>query len=171
MSVPFFNLFGGSAPNMHPTAPTPNQTTWANQFTGTSIHGATSYFTTNQIGSKNGWWNLSSGGGPGVSRISWMRQHFGMKWTEFRRILADLFVDTRRDPGILERIRARIWRFVPVRSGRLLDTIFKSLMITRIKWINAHHWHNVSFIWSLKRPFPILGWVTHRFPPDIGLGE
>ena len=65
------------------------------------------------------------------SRISWMRRHFGMKWTEFRKILADIFVDTKRDAGILERIRARIWKFVPVRSGRLLDTIYKTLSFKR----------------------------------------
>lgn len=173
MSVPFFNLFGsGNAPNMPPTSPIPNQTTWASQFTGSSnIMGATSYFTTNQVGSRNGWWNLSSGGGAGHSRISWMRQHFGMKWTEFRKILADIFVDTRRDANILDKIRARIAPFVPVRSGRLLDTIYRTLMITRIKWINAHHWHNVSFDWSVKRPFPILGKVNHVFPPDTGAGE
>lgn len=174
-TVPFQGIDSGNLPpRVTPTAPQPFNTQYANP----NLFGTTNYFNTNQQplfpganAGVGGWWNLSSGGGKGVSRISWMTMHFGMKWTEFRKKLVDIFLDNRRDAGIMQRIFTRIAVHVPVRTGRLLDTIFNTFRILRMAWGNAHHWHNGTFEWTIQRPNPITGHVAHKYPPETGYGE
>ena len=52
----------------------------------------------------------------------------------------------------------------------MLDTFLNTLKIIRGIFRNAHHWHIINFVWSAKRPLPIVGRVKHR-PPETGYGE
>jgi len=105
----------------------------------------------------------------GLNQIAWMKQNYGMKWTDIRRIIADAFVNVSRDPAIILRIINYAMRYVPVRSGRLLDFIWSSMRINRRKWYNTQFWARFNFDWPVDRPPRIIN-PSHA-PPAEGYGE
>ena len=74
-----------------------------------------------------------------------------------------------RDSALIAAIKELINRFPAVRSGRLLDTIKKTMRIKRRSWYRTHFWVILSFTWPYQRPFPIGGNVRHQ--GEIGYGE
>lgn len=102
-----------------------------------------------------------------IERDRWVG---GRTWKELKKSLTREFMSVIRDAGLIQFIKNRILPLVPVRSGRLLDTIMKSMFIQRRSWYNTHFWAILSFIWTLFRPYPIPGRVQHS-PPETGYGE
>jgi len=98
------------------------------------------------------------------------RSMYGMKWTDFRRHLAAVLSDTSRDPYLIQRIKQMIHPKIPLRTGKLMDWIFRTMKIDRKVWYNTHHW--AMFEWELPpdRPNIIKGKVKHR-PPEKGYGD
>lgn len=94
----------------------------------------------------------------------------GLKWTQVRAHLKRLFLDNSIDNSIIRRIQLKVIDYIPLRSGRLADTIFNSMYIWRGSYYSTHYLAIFTFRWSTKRPRPIPGNVRHA-PPQTGYGE
>lgn len=96
---------------------------------------------------------------------------YGMTWIQLRQILKDELNDKSRDMSLLEKIKLFMLRIVPVRSGRLLDTMLNFAKVERA-WAKGTSRGVTAFSteWTPRRPKPIGGTVSH-VPPAVGWGE
>ncbi len=125
----------------------------------------TGYFSTLQSNNNpDGFWNISH------ASTKYMIARFGMKWTDLRRHMVAAFISEQRDPDIIETVKQKTHQFIPLRTGHLMDAIFKSMRMTRNSWYNSHFFANFSYEWPLDRPIFIKGRVKHT-PPDKGYGD
>ena len=99
---------------------------------------------------------------------TYMERFYGMSWYDMRRIFTELVLSTKRDKGLKNDIRIRISPFVPVRTGKLLDFIMKTMNISRSSWGNYNYWAYFTYGWPPDRPWIIRN-PKHQ-PPDTGYG-
>ncbi len=92
-----------------------------------------------------------------------------MTWYKIRDLLQDQFKNI-GFAHLYNRIKLKIMRWVPVRSGKLLDTILNTLNIIKRVYYGSNFLAQMSYIWSSDRPFPITPNVKHR-PPRKGFAE
>lgn len=92
-----------------------------------------------------------------------------LSWIDVRRTLKQIFVDKDLDEELLMKIRMWVLRYIPVRSGRLANFIFKTMNLIR-RTYHSQYIARFGFSWPAKRPFPIGGRVSHA-PPEKGYGE
>lgn len=105
------------------------------------------------------------------SAVKFMKTFGGLQWTEVRRILKREFVRDDYDHlYLLPRIKVKCMKYVPVRSGELLDYILKTMAIIRLNLKYNAFVIRGFFAWEPSHPFPIPGHVRHR-PPDTGYGK
>lgn len=104
-------------------------------------------------------------------RHAWMEARFGMHWVDLRRVIAATFVNPSRDSGILNFIKNVIMKLVPVRSGKLLEFILKTMRIkrTKLNQFNARFSALFMYEWPLDRPLSIKN--PKHSPPSEGYGE
>jgi len=93
----------------------------------------------------------------------------GISWISVRRILKRIFLDNKLDELLLMKIRLWVLRYIPVRSGRLANFIFKTMKLIRRTYYSQYI-ARFGFGWPAKRPYPIRGRVRHK-PPEMGYGE
>lgn len=125
----------------------------------------TGYFSTLQSNNNpDGYWNISH------SSTKYMIARFGMKWTDLRKHMVTAFTSELRDPDIIEEIKQRSHQFIPLRTGHLMDAIFKSMRLSRNSWYSSHFFANFSYEYPPDRPLFIRGRVKHA-PPDKGYGD
>jgi len=122
--------------------------------------GGTTHFST-----KQSFWKIT------YKEVKMLRVKTGMYWTDMRKIWWKLMTSSARDNELIEAIKVILNRMevVPVLSGRLLDTIKKSMKIKRRSWYRTSFYIMFSFIWTILRPYPITGRVAHL--KEIGYGE
>ncbi len=122
------------------------------------------YSTLQSNNNPDGYWNISH------SSTKYMIDRFGMKWTDLRKHMVAAFVSPLRDPDIIESVKQKTHQFIPLRTGHLMDAIFKTMRLTRNSWYSSHFFANFSYEWPLDRPIFIRGRVKHT-PPDQGYGD
>jgi hypothetical protein len=92
----------------------------------------------------------------------------GKTWIDFRRAFVEFFDFVFNQPStrkfIKEIMMLNVGKYIPVRTGHLYDTLFRSLYFTNAHWGNSRHVMIMFFRWPLDRPFPIKGLVAHTFP-------
>lgn len=127
----------------------------------------TGYYATLQINrlSPGGIWNISHS----LDDPNYMQNAYGMSWIEMRRKMRADFTSKKRDAQIIERVKQKVNQFIPLRSGHLMDHIFKTMRIIRSSWYNSHYFCDFSYEWPTDRPRYIHGKTKHT-PPETGRG-
>ena len=105
--------------------------------------------------------------GPQLAQ-TYMENFYGLSWYDMRRIFTALVQSTRRDKGLKNKIRGRIQPFVPVRTGKLLDFIMKTMNLNRSSYGNYDFWTWFTYGWPADRPWIIFN-PKHQ-PPETGYG-
>jgi hypothetical protein len=106
------------------------------------------------------------------SPIEKMMDLYGMTWIEFRRKLYNVYLDPSNDQRLIDHVYEIIKHRVPVRSGFLLDILYKETKIFRkvVKGSLNRFWFGMKTVWPrIWRPWPIKGRVQHT-PPETGYG-
>jgi len=98
------------------------------------------------------------------------KRQTGLTWIQVRKIMKNVFLSTTADPYVKKIIQYKILDLIPIRSGRLADTIFKSMRFWRGSYYSTHYISLLTYHWSVYRPRPIPGQTKHS-PPEKGYGE
>ena len=101
--------------------------------------GAPTYFT-----SKQSFWKIT------YKERKVLRQATGMYWTDMRKIWWRIMISNERDGALIADIQHMIRRLelIPVRTGRLMDTFFKTMRVSRKSWYRTHFWIIFTFTWT-----------------------
>ena len=106
--------------------------------------------------------------GPNLPR-SHMESRYNISWKDMRLMLKLLMISKARDPGIIQEIKLRTHKLIPVRSGKLLNTIFKTMRIDRSQWYHTHFFVQLLYDWPADRPHIIKN--PQHIPPAEGYGD
>ncbi len=130
------------------------------------------FFSTLQTSSARGWWNISH---PELNRtyrrnfgMSFMQKTYGMTWTQMKRSMRALFRSDARDKRISDTIKRKVERFIPLRTGHLMDFIFKSMRIIRSSYYSSYF---ATLIFDYPKDRPTFIRNPKHGPPDTGYGE
>ncbi|WP_371805470.1 hypothetical protein [Candidatus Lokiarchaeum ossiferum] len=91
-----------------------------------------------------------------------------VKWYDIRKLLQHVFLNI-GFANLYERIKLKIMRWVPVRSGKLLDTILNTLNIIKRVYYGSNFLSQLSYVWNSDRPYPVTPNVKHS--GQVGYGE
>ena len=119
-----------------------------------------------------GFWSISHASIFDPFHISGRNQmrNYGMRtYPELRDYMKMMFLDISRDPGIIQRIKNAVIKYIPVRTAKLLDTIFKTMWLNRSSWYSTHYFIDLLYEWPEDRPKYINN-PQHR-PPEKGYGD
>lgn len=94
---------------------------------------------------------------------------WGLTWYELRDIIAAAFVSKTLDAPLFRSIRKAIAPYVPVRSGKLLDTICTTMKIIRRSIRKVVFFFGFTFLYPPDRPRIIYN--PQHNPPKMGYGE
>ena len=100
-----------------------------------------------------------------------MQASYGMTWIELRMQLHDMFMDSSSDSNIIEKIKRKSHFHIPIRSGKLMDMIFKSMRIDRASFYNTNYFSIFNYEWPPDRPLNWTGKNVMHSPPDQGYGD
>lgn len=140
--------------------------------------GTASYFDTRQFSSANpnGLWNISHSE---LNRRVWLdsgmkigtyaEKAYGMTWIELRAEMKRLFTSTVNDHNIINRVKKLTNRFIPVRTGKLMDVIFKTMRIFRNSFYSSRYIVKFEYEYPQDRPRFITN-PSHS-PPSRGYGD
>lgn len=78
-------------------------------------------------------------------------------------------LDTVRDPGIINNVKQKTHHLIALRTGHLMDSIFKSMRINRSSYYNSHYFADFSYEYPGDRPQFIRN--PKHTPPETGYGD
>lgn len=90
-------------------------------------------------------------------------------YSELREVMKLMFLSTARDPGLIQRIKDKLYNRFPIRSGKLMDIIYKTMHILRSAWYSTHYFIELFYEYPSDRP-KFINHAQHS-PPAKGYGE
>ena len=106
---------------------------------------------------------------PGLPPKTYMTAVYGMTWYEMRTIMRFLFTSPARDQMIIENVKQRVQHLIPVRTGHLMNEIFKTMAIARYQYGSSQFFAQFTYNYPGDRP----GFIRNpkHTPPDEGYGD
>lgn len=106
-----------------------------------------------------------------MSAYTYMDQKYGMSLATLKNVISQVIRDPSIDPILKKTLVNRFWMDVPVRSGKLLDTIISSLHFEHFTWYNTHELLMCKWNIPADRPQIFIGKRVAHSPPAEGVGE
>ena len=105
--------------------------------------------------------------GPEVPK-SYTSAMFGMTWIELRARMRAQILDTVRDPSLIKKIKLLVHKFIPLRTGFLMQTIFKTMKVLRYAFTSSQMIADFDYYYPPTYPKIIKN--PRHAPDDEGYG-
>lgn len=96
---------------------------------------------------------------------------YQMSYYELMDVLNNMFNDTSNHMNILANMHEICKKFIPIRSGKLVDSILNSMVIFNYRLGTSNFVTKVDYILPADRPYPFNAGKVQHAPPETGWGE